>query len=65
MRALFTLAAMALLNCGVKPDDATVMETVAEVCQLAPPSMVRSHVPPEPLAQTMRSSTALTPRRLA
>src|SRR5262245_40583832 len=33
--------------------------------QVAPPSVVTSHVPPLPLAQTVRASTALTPRREA
>src|SRR5215467_4103553 len=34
-----------------------------EACHVLPPSTVRSHVPPVPLAQTTRSFTALTPRR--
>jgi hypothetical protein len=33
--------------------------------QVAPPSVVRTIVPPVPLAQTTRSSTALIPRNLA
>src|SRR2546429_1597858 len=31
-------------------------------CHVTPPSTVRRYVPPVPLAQTTRSSTALTPR---